>query len=290
MRDVASDKLSHAYMLHFPDNNNLRDALKLFAFAFFGAEKGSVLYNRISNGSFPDFTLLPEDGKKMTADAVNKLLEDSVMRPVEGNRKLYAICNFENLSALLQNKLLKTLEEPQHGVCFILGATATAPVLETVRSRVKTLDAVSFSEKEILAALDRKKVTPLNAEAAKRANGILGNAENLAFGGWFNEVYDAAAEICAVDNVGKIGEVAAKYADINYKNELLAEMQRVYFTALTTGVGAAAKLSKPALTYALESVCRATAELKLNAYFQGLLYDFLLGVVKENLKWQKMLK
>ena len=34
--DAAGGRLSHAYMLHFNDVKNLREALKIFALRFFG--------------------------------------------------------------------------------------------------------------------------------------------------------------------------------------------------------------------------------------------------------------
>ena len=65
-------------------------------------------------------------------------------------------------------------------------------------------------------------------------------------------------------------------------------MQRHYFSSLN-GEGKAAKvLSTAAIVYALEELNGAFADLKFNANFQGLLYDFLLKVVKENKKWQRL--
>lgn len=277
--DIRGGKASHAYMLHFEDAKNMRAVLKLFALEFFKTCDGQPLGHRILSESYPDFRLYPQEGKKFNADAAAEIVEDSAMRPVEGAKKLFAISGFEQASALVQNKLLKTLEEPPEGVHFILGACSLAPVLDTVKSRVKILEIPPFSCGQILAALERNGKSPLNAAAAESANGILGVAENMVAGGWFQQLKDAAAEICGVSDAGEIGAIAAKYGDIKYKEELLAEMQRLYFTALTDGGGAAGKLSKPALVYALEKLNEAAAQLKLNAYFQALLYEFMLDVV-----------
>lgn len=276
--DRQSGRLSHAYMLHFSDVKNLKGALKIFACEFFGAKEGTNLFNRISGGSYPDFKLYPQDDKKLTADAVSEIIEDSSMRPVEGDKKLFVISGFDQASALLQNKLLKTLEEPLEGVYFLLGAASLAPVLDTVKSRVKTLEIPPFSERQIYEALERQGHSDINAEAAKSANGILGAAENMVGGGWFEKVEAAAREICGVTSVSQIGEVAAKYGDIKEKQELLDRMQSTYFEALTKGTGAAKGLSKSTLIFALEKLSEANADLKFNAYFNGLLYDFLLAV------------
>jgi len=277
--DRRSERLSHAYMLHFQDPKNLRAALKLFALEFFGADKNSSTGQRILNESYTDFKLYPEDGGKIAVDGVSEIIEDSSMRPVEGGKKLYAICGFESASPLIQNKLLKTLEEPLDGVHFILGACSLAPVLDTVKSRVKILEIPPFTESEIYSALERRGHREINAAAARSSGGILGAAENMAEGGWFKDVLDGAREICFTRRKGDIGAVAAKYGDTKYKAELLSEMQRLYFSALTEGGKLSEIFKKSTLVYALESLNAANADLKFNAYFQALLYDFMLRVI-----------
>lgn len=276
--DIQSGKVSHAYMLHFQDAKNMRGALKLLAMEFFRTDKNNPLGQRILNESYPDLKVYPKDGK-FNADAAAEVIEDSALRPVEGLKKLYLISGFEQATALVQNKLLKTLEEPLENIHFILGACSLAPVLDTIKSRVKILEIPPFTEAQIFSALERKGANLLNASAAKSANGNLGVAENMVGGGWFQQLKEAAKEICSTVKVGQIGAVAAKYGDIKYKEELLAEMQRLYFTALTENTGAAKRLSKPALIYALEKLNGAVAEVKLNAYFPSLLFDFMLGVI-----------
>lgn len=141
--DRTGGRLSHAYMLHLPDPDSLRGALKIFAAEFFGAT--GTLLSRIENESYTDLVVYPAEGKKITAEGVAEIIEDSAMKPVEGDKKLYVISGFEEASALFQNKLLKILEEPPQGVYFLLGAASLSPVLDTVQSRVKTLEIPPFT-------------------------------------------------------------------------------------------------------------------------------------------------
>lgn len=288
--DAQSGRLSHAYLLHDPDESCLRDALKLFAAAFFGAKEGTPLYRRIAGESYTDLAVYPQEGKKITADGIAALIEDAAMRPVEGGRKLYVICGIENASALVQNKLLKTLEEPLEGIHFLLGAASVAPVLGTVMSRVKLLEIAPFSEEEIFAALERQGKNPLSAAAAKSSGGILGAAQNIVRGGWFGEVSAAAQKICTVRRAGDIAPVAIAYGDIGYKRELLSEMQRLFFSALTEGGALAEIWSEATLVYALEKIDKANADVRFNAFFQGLLYDFMLGVIECERRAQNLRK
>lgn len=286
--DRQGGKLSHAYMLHFEDAKNMRKALKLFALEFFGTDENSALGHRILSESYPDLKIYPEEGKKIMADGAAEIIEDSALRPVEGDKKLYVICGFEQASALVQNKLLKSLEEPLEGVHYLLGVTSLAPVLDTVKSRVKLLEISPFSADDIYQALERKGHSELNRAASMSANGCLGAAENIVEGGWYSEISAAAEEICFNTKTGEVGEIAAKFGDTKYKAELLSEMQRLYFSALTEGGRLSEVLNKPALIFALEKVNGANADVRFNAFFQGLLYDFMLGVIEENDKWQKL--
>lgn len=284
--DRQSDKLSHAYMLHFADPKNLRAALKIFATEFYNAD--SALAARIQNESYTDLTIYPAEGKKISVDGISEIIEDSTLRPVEGDKKLYIITGFEGASALVQNKLLKTLEEPLPGIYFLLGVTALAPVLDTVLSRVKMLEVPPFTAEEVFSALEREGKNPQNLAAARSCNGVLGDAQNMVSGGWFKEVGEAAWEICTVNKVSQIADAVKKYGEIKYKQELLSEMQNIYFSALTEGGKLNTYLQKHTIIYALEQITQANADLKFNAFFAGLLYDFMLKVVKENDKWLKL--
>ena len=283
--DCKGRRVSHAYMLYFPDERNLRSALKLFALEFFGAQAEDRNGRLILSEGLTDLKVFPAPDKKLTADAAASIVEDSVLKPLEYDRKLYVISSFEQASPIFQNKLLKVLEEPPAGVHFLLGATSLSPVLDTVKSRVKTLEIPRFTEGEILAALNRVEVNPLNSAAAESCGGVLGVAQNMLQGGWFGEVAQAAKELCGAVTVGKAAEGAVKYGDFKYRRELLAEMQRVYFKevkAYATFPEYVGKIKKGAAIYAVQAVNGALADVRFNANFSSLLYDLLLRVAQRN--------
>ena len=292
--DIKSERVSHAYMLHFQDAENMREVLKLFALKFFGAEESDPDGKRILNETFSDLHVFPEEGKKFTVESANALLSECAMRPLERDKKLIIICGFNELSPLVQNKLLKTLEEPFEGVHFLLGATSLSPVLDTVKSRVKGLTISPFTEDEIYSALERKASNPLNRAAAQSCGGILGVAQNMVSGGWFAEVSEAAKEICTTNEAGRIGEVAIRYGEIKYKSELLSAIAANYHRALCECVKGEPKgevascFEVPALIYAGWRADKACRDLKFNAFFQGLLYDLMLQIIEENDKWLKL--
>ena len=283
--DKRADKLSHAYMLYFADGRNLRAALRLFALQFFGAEADDRNGRLILSEGLPDLKVYPRPDNKLTADAAAAIVEDAALKPLEYDRKLYVISDFQTASPIFQNKLLKVLEEPPAGVHFLLGTTSLAPVLDTVKSRVKLLEAPLFTPAQIAGALDRQGDNPLNAAVAEASGGVLGVAQDMLGGGWYKEVADAAKEICAADTFAKACTAALKFGDFKHKSELLSEMQRIYFGEVKRYAENAeyrGKISKGAAIYAVESINGAFADLKFNANFSSLLYDFLLRVVQNN--------
>lgn len=283
--DKRADRLSHAYMLYFADERNLRAALKIFALKFFGAEKEDRNGRLILSEGLSDLKVYPRPEGKLTADAAAAIVEDAALKPLEYAQKLYVISDFQTASPIFQNKLLKVLEEPPAGVHFLLGTTSLAPVLDTVKSRVKLLEVPLFTPAEVFGALERTEKNPLNAQVAEACGGVLGVAQGLLGGGRYEEVAGAANEICAAGSVAEATKAALKYGDFKYKRELLSEMQRVYFAevkAYAKNAEYRGKISKGAAVYAVESINSAFADLKFNANFSSLLYDFMLRVVQNN--------
>ncbi|MDE6372870.1 MAG: hypothetical protein K2L72_00045, partial [Clostridia bacterium] len=230
--DAAAERLSHAYMLFFADERNLRAALKLFALKFFGEDENTRGGRLILSEGLTDLKVYPAADKKLTADVAAAIVEDAALRPLEYDKKLYIISGFNEASPIFQNKLLKILEEPPAGVHFLLGATTLSPVLDTVKSRVKMLEIPLFTPTQIFAALEREGNNPLNREASEACGGVLGVAQNMLSGGWYAETVNAAREICSASTVGEAADAAVKYGDFKYKRDLLAEMQRTYFGEL----------------------------------------------------------
>lgn len=292
--DKAHGRLSHAYMLYLNDTKNLKEALITFALCFFGFGGDSPEGRRILKGSFTDCRIYPDEGKKLSVENANEIIADSALQPLEYNAKLYIICGFEQASAVIQNKLLKILEEPPKGVYFILGVTSLAPVLDTVKSRVKMLTVPPFTEEEIFSALERKGENELNRDASKSCGGVLGAAENMISGGWFADVRDCAEKIACADTLEEAASLSVKYGDSKYKNEILGELSLLFSEALkerTAGCeyGKVAKTHlTPALIYAVESIDKAYADVRFNANFQGLLYDLMLRIIEENNRWLKL--
>ena len=123
--EYTENKLSHAYLLVLDDARNLRFALKTFAKIFFCGDKPQNEIARIEklidNESFSDCLIFPaEKDKKIKVEDAEKILEESLLTPVEVDKKLFVIGDFAEANVQTQNKLLTLLEEPPKGVYFLL--------------------------------------------------------------------------------------------------------------------------------------------------------------------------
>ena len=90
---------------------------------------------KVLSGSHEDMVVMEQSGK---AQYVVKDAEDFMRRLAMspyGDRLVGRIPNAENLSETVQNKLLKTLEEPFPGTVIFLSVSNREALLQTVRSR-----------------------------------------------------------------------------------------------------------------------------------------------------------
>ncbi len=267
--DKKANRLSHAYLLFFSDGANLRFALKMFACLLYGGDDSTK--KRIMDETYPDIKIFPEKGKKMSADDAFKIVEDCTMRPMTGDTKIYVLDGFESCSAVVQNKLLKSLEEPPECVKFLLGCTTLSPVLPTVLSRVKKLEIVPFSEEEIYLCLERMGHNEKNRYAASSCGGILGEAQELLKGDVYEEVQRAAKKILS-SSEGDIGTLSQEMGDFSNKKQLLKALQSLCFSYAKEGKD---NMSAVWINCA-EKINGAFADLKFNANFSSLIYDFIL--------------
>lgn len=278
--DASCGKLSHAYMLCFDDVFNLRAALKIFAREFFPEDKFSL----IEQESLADLKIYPEGDGKLTAEIAADIVEGCAIKPVRHDKKLYVISEFDSASPVFQNKLLKVLEEPPEGVHFLLGATSLSPVLSTVKSRVKLLEIPPFTEEEIFSALERQGANEKNRVAASVSGGRLGTAQSVLNGDWYSSVESAAKRICSAHTLSAAATLACEYADFKYKKELLAAVQREYFSLLraySSGASLPAGLTAEAVSFAVRGVDKALADMKFNANFPSLLFNLLTGIAQK---------
>ena len=111
----------HAYLFYSIDkelNNNiaLNFAKQLIC------EKGNICNScnackQFNSHSHPDFVLLDQTSIKV--EDANKIIAKLNTMPISSDLKVFVILNAENINEIAQNKLLKSLEEPNSQNVFI---------------------------------------------------------------------------------------------------------------------------------------------------------------------------
>lgn len=300
--ECRENRFAHAYLLLLNDSKNLRFALKTFAKLLFDCEdetfggenttetrKKRRVRDLIDADGFSDCLFFPSDGKKLTVEDAEKIREESMLNPVEGDKKVFLLGDFAEANVQTQNKLLKLLEEPPTGVVFLLGATTAFPILPTVLSRTKKLEILPFPDDDIAECLQRIYRNAYDAKTyalcAATAGGNLGEAQNILEGGYYRELSFNAFSL-AKSTPSNLPVVVKNIGETKYPKELLNLLRLIYRDLLllkTNNDRNGAKLllkseyatlralaeeyTVSALFYAQEALSEAEKQLKFNTVF-----------------------
>ena len=306
-KDCRENTFSHAYLLQFEDRKNLKIALKAFAKLFFMEEisqDSGRIERLIDKESFSDCLFFPSEGKKLSVEDAERIKEESLLSPLESQRKLFVLGDFSEANAQTQNKLLKLLEEPPENVVFLLGATTSFSVLTTVLSRTKKLEILPFSMEEVTACLARIYKDEYTMDALKlcsaTSGGIVGEAQNVLEGGYYKALLDGAFDL-ALSDEHRLGQVVKTVGEPNYKKELLSLLRLIFRDALLVKTANAAckkalllkaekdkiekvaeKYTISALLYAQEALSSAELQVQFNAVFPQCIEICIANIREKN--------
>ena len=207
--DVDTGNLSHAYMVISPDVFAVQNLFKIIACSVYCKDACLVCptCKKVLNGNHADVKFINEDGKKIKVEDISALIEDTETKPFESDHKLYFVFSADKMNPASQNKLLKTLEEPQKAVSIFLGVGSESAILDTVKSRTKKITLDRFSEEDIKSALLSEGVSEEQATIASAcADGMLWRAKEIASDSSFSETFNRAVFI--LNNLKKSSDVA----------------------------------------------------------------------------------
>lgn len=293
--DARRGNCAHTTLMLFADQKYLRLFLTECAKAFF-ADMGERVQDLIEKESFADCLFYPAKDEKFTADVASAIIDESLLRPWESTKKLFVLDGFSGAAPLVQNKLLKVLEEPPEGVYFLLGAVSEHAVLPTVLSRAKKLTVPPFSEKEAEEALSRTHVGEKGLrEAAAACGGVFSDAEALLEGG--GEEFALAEQFLSGENVEAL---CRKLTDKNAKpffaavklilrDLMFAAAGQERYCARNTPAMQKLKEEIPlgALVAAVGFASEAEREIKFNAVPAQAALSLSVRIREESKKWQK---
>ncbi|MBQ4268191.1 MAG: hypothetical protein IJB97_00910 [Clostridia bacterium] len=303
-------RLHHAYLILHDDSRNLRAYLKIFAKLLFDVEtpsnpKQERLSNLIDEELFSDCLTYPRVDKKFTVAESENVLEEIALRPIEQTKKVFLIADLAEATEQAQNKILKILEEPPQNVFFLLGASVSYPILQTVLSRSAKLEIHPFDQNQIESCLARLYEGNKNYSArdlslcSAASGGSVGGAQNVLEGGFYKQLTEAAFAL-SLSTPFTLPPQAKKVADIKYKRELISLLRLIFRDALLIKTGKNAHLllktetenvqkiserySENALLFAQEAFTNAEKEIRFNANFYQCIEICMFKIMERNMR------
>ena len=109
-------------------------------------------------GSHPDISFVsPEDGKKNISVAqIRTLRNEAFVKAHSASHRVFIIEQANRMNDQAQNALLKILEEPPHGVIFILITPSRTMMLETIISRCAVFSLSAPKREDSILVLKEK--------------------------------------------------------------------------------------------------------------------------------------
>lgn len=156
-RDALQGKLAHSVMLISSDQYAL-DSYAEYLIATLmctGEDKPCGECNechKIKHRNNVDVQYFPKNNKTINSAEIAELLDSAFQSPYASDKKIFVLSGANLIDANMQNKLLKTLEEPPKDTFFLLLVTEDNNVLPTIKSRCRKwflpkIDAQEIADK-----------------------------------------------------------------------------------------------------------------------------------------------
>lgn len=307
--DKKVQRLSHAYLILTADADMLKSYLKAFAKLMCCNDLQPCNNCRTCSLTdkelHPDVLFYPKTEGAIGVEEVNSLIEESYLRPIECDKKLFVIVGAENMNASAQNKLLKTLEEPPKNVHILMGATSEFALLPTIKSRVKKLEIPPFDNDVLIDALkeecpDYQKL----CMAVGSGDGTVGKALALYGDSGLLNVTELVVDLLInMNSSSEILEYSNKILQSKIDlNQFLSVLELMLRDMLMLSQGKSdlafnkvnikrlektQKFTTGAIIYALESITEAQKRKKFNMNPTMLVEWLLFQILEGKYKWQK---
>ena len=162
-KDINNGKLSHSVLLVSPDNYALERYAHYLVKALMCTSENKPCgvcaeCKKVEHNNNVDVLYYPKTTKALSSAEINELIEKVYTAPYESNQQVFVINNANGIDKSMQNKLLKSLEEPPQGTYFVLIATEDNNILPTIKSRCRIVRVPTVENEEITRVLKEKGV------------------------------------------------------------------------------------------------------------------------------------
>ena len=301
--DAVLGTLSHSVMLISRDTYALKESAKLLAQTLMCQEENKPCSfcaecMKIEHNNNVDVMNFPQNNKVINSAEIANIIDLSYQAPYASDKKIFILNNIDSVDVGMQNKLLKTLEEPPKNTYFILLATSDNNILQTIKSRCRMVylppvDAGTLTQ--ILSArqvdLDKQKLILHYAE------GNCSLALNYAESDDFLSLVSLASEILGefrkssqmLDYAFKLYKIGDKFEDfLSIFLKDCADAVKFLTLGKTSTLIAqkiACEFSVDALAQLVKNVGDFVERKRKNCNFNALIDEFLFMILEVRHKW-----
>ncbi len=277
-RDVASSRISHAYIIEGAEGSGKRTLARLICAAISCADgerpcMECISCSKILRDQSPDvITVTAQKGKvQLGVDVIRKVREDAAYAPNDLPRKFYIVPFADTMNDSAQNALLKILEEPPGHVMFMLLSENADNLLSTIRSRAPILRTEALDDELVRGYLIKNDVNAKRLSesdpdafgaAIKLSRGSIGKAIELVGGKKSEEClafYKSAEEY--LELLAARRDAASELKFFEYATKLANSKQRTELSQIYSLLADAARdLVQCKLVSEPKTIFYATAE------------------------------
>ena len=214
---IATDKVSHAYILNGPDNSGKMMLAEAFATTLQcernteNPSEGGVRTahpepcmecrscKQAAGKNQPDIIYVRHEKPNTISvdDIRTQVNHDIVIKPYSSRYKIYIIDEAEKMNVQAQNALLKTIEEPPAYAVILLLTTNAEAFLPTILSRCVLLNLKAVPDEKIRGYLmEHYQIPDYHADICVAfAQGTVGKAIRLACSERFGELKASALQL-----------------------------------------------------------------------------------------------
>ena len=306
--EIMQGKMMHSIMLIGSDDKMLDIYTQNIITTMFCLEKNKpcgecINCQKISHNTFVDVATYPQNGEVLKSDELGRMLDTVYELPFENDKKIYIINNFSSVDQMLQNKLLKTLEEPPEHSYFIIKVNNETKVLQTIKSRCQKIYVPQLSYSELTDYLNALGDAQKVSEAVQFCDGSLSLAEH------YIQSADFLQNVNFVFNMLQTYKKSWQIVDFSSvlyaKKEEFVDIMHIYLKILQNTIytvlglddkitlkghsleinNIAQSFSLDAMSHMIKSTTLMLEKLDRNCNYNTIIDQFLLGILEDKHKW-----
>jgi DNA polymerase-3 subunit delta' len=257
---------------------------------------------KVLSRTHADLYILPKEKKFVVADS-HFIIENAYTKPINSDKKVFLINDFDEANPASQNKILKILEEPNKNVFFLINTTNEKKLLSTINSRVQKHFIPPF-DKQTLKEILNENFVQFTQSALSLSDGYLGKALSLSEDKEFVKSYDFVINLLKnmkeSKDIIKFTQSMAERSSFTLKLEILERIFRniLVFNSAKEGMleddeeltirSFAREYSIFAVISILNRIIKAKTHFDANVSTGVIADNLLLGILEDKFMFKNM--